>query len=104
MSGTTEIGLHRSAVEAFPSSLSGPLLLDAEELGRLMRLTNSVRPGAGRAAVLQRMHRGYPMPPRVSLPGARRHVWLHTDVVEWLMRHRVSGDEIPISKDGEGLV
>lgn len=60
-------------------------LIDAEQLGRLMMLTKSSRPGAAAAAVNQRLHRGYPMPPPVNLPGTRRRVWLRSVATEWLM-------------------
>tara|TARA_R110000851_G_scaffold160865_3_gene304188 strand:+ start:1602 stop:1877 length:276 start_codon:yes stop_codon:yes gene_type:complete len=61
------------------------LLLDAEQLGRLMRLTTSIKPGAAAAAVNQRLHRGYPMPPPLDLHGTRRRVWLRNKVIEWLI-------------------
>lgn len=62
----------------------GSPLIDAEQLGHLMRLTESKKAGAAAAAVNQRIHRGYPMPPPVNLPGSRRRVWMRSRVIDWL--------------------
>lgn len=59
--------------------------MDAEELGRYLRLTSHPKPGRAANAVNQRIRRGHPMPPEVQISFTKRRLWHRAKVDEWLL-------------------
>lgn len=65
-------------------------VMNAEDLGRFLRLTTSKRKGAAAQAVNMRIKRGQSMPPSIHLPGTRRRIWWRPSVRKWLAQHERS--------------
>lgn len=60
------------------------LLVDADGLGRMLKLGNPDRAGSAAKAVNERIYRKTAVPPGVMIPGSKKRLWLVPDVIAWL--------------------
>lgn len=60
------------------------LLVDAEGLGKMLKLGTPDRPGSAAKAVNERIYRRSAMPPGMLIPGSKRRLWWIPTVVQWM--------------------